>query len=199
MDSRKLLAAGCSYKGPVLAASPTALHCSLTLCRYYGSERRATIYAIRSEDEIDLLRKKLDLMRFPDELENAGWDNRVTFSDIQRLVEHWVTGFGWRKAEAGVNKMPMFTRDVDVHGFGTLNIHYVHQKSEVTQAIPLLFVHGCDFLEVRKMLPSLTQKSANVSMLSRPAFLASGSLTRPKCMGSRRRTAPQQADVVFGI
>ena len=35
----------------------------------------------------------------------------------------------------------MFTRDVEVEGFGVLNIHYVHQRSKVENAIPLLFVH----------------------------------------------------------
>jgi hypothetical protein len=37
----------------------------------------------------------------------------------------------------------MFTRDIEVEGFGVLNIHYVHQRSKVKSAIPLLFVHGC--------------------------------------------------------
>jgi hypothetical protein len=33
-----------------------------------------------------------------------------------------------------------------VVGHGTLNIHYVHQKSAVPDALPLLFVHGCMFI-----------------------------------------------------
>jgi hypothetical protein len=33
-----------------------------------------------------------------------------------------------------------------VVGHGTLNIHYVHQKSAVPDALPLLFVHGCVFV-----------------------------------------------------
>jgi len=49
-----------------------------------------------------------------------------------------------------------------VAGHGTLNIHYVHQKSDVPDAIPLLFVHGWpgNFLEVRKILPLLVAASA---------------------------------------
>jgi hypothetical protein len=30
-----------------------------------------------------------------------------------------------------------------VEGFGALSIHYVHQRSKIQGAIPLLFVHGC--------------------------------------------------------
>ena len=42
----------------------------------------------------------------------------------------------------------MFTRDIKVEGFGVLNIHYVHRRSDVGSAIPLLFVHGCTWTVV---------------------------------------------------
>ena len=45
-----------------------------------------------------------------------------------------------------LNKLPMFTRDIEVEEFGVLDIHYVHQRSEVKSAIPLLFVHGCTWI-----------------------------------------------------
>ena len=60
-------------------------------------------------------------------------------------AQWWGEGYDWRKAEAEINKLPQYTRDIDVEGFETLNIHYVHQKSEVDTAIPLLFLHGCKF------------------------------------------------------
>ncbi|PCH40341.1 alpha/beta-hydrolase [Wolfiporia cocos MD-104 SS10] len=111
--------------------------------------------------EIELLQKKLALTRLPDELDEAGWDYGVPLADIRRLVARWQDGFDWRKAEAEINHLPQFTRDIDVDGFGTINIHYIHQKSIVPNAIPLLFVHGWPghFLEVRKMLPMLTEAS----------------------------------------
>ena len=94
--------------------------------------------------DIDLLQRRLELVRFPDELEGAGWDYGSPLADVKRLAAHWMNGFDWRKAEAEINKLPMFTRDIEVDGFGTLNIHYVHQVSAVKGAIPLLFVHGCE-------------------------------------------------------
>ena len=94
--------------------------------------------------DLDLLRQKLELVRFPDELDGVAWDYGVPLADIKRLVAHWKDGFDWRKVEAEINALPMFTRDIDVEGFGALNIHYVHKKSEVANAIPLLFVHGCE-------------------------------------------------------
>ena len=95
--------------------------------------------------DIELLQQKLELVRFPDELDGAAWDYGSPLADVKRLTERWKSGFDWRKAEAQMNELPMFTRDIDVEGFGTLNIHYVHQVSDVKNAIPLLFVHGCEF------------------------------------------------------
>jgi hypothetical protein len=40
-------------------------------------------------------------------------------------------------------QLPMFTIPVEVNGFDTLDIHFVHQRSAVSGAIPLLFLHGC--------------------------------------------------------
>ncbi|PIL35240.1 hypothetical protein GSI_03030 [Ganoderma sinense ZZ0214-1] len=71
----------------------------------------------------------------------------------------------------------MFTRDIHVDGFGTLNIHYVVQRSGTAHAIPLLFVHGWPghFLESRKLLPILTanlvdKPSFHVVVLSLPGY-----------------------------
>ena len=106
-------------------------------------EEKPFVLSIPDED-LSLLRKKLDLFRFPDELDNAGWDYGTPLADVKRLTEHWKSGFDWRKVEAKINELPMFTRDIEVEGFGKLNIHYIHKKSEVPNAIPLLFVHGCE-------------------------------------------------------
>ena len=100
--------------------------------------------AVPNED-LELLKRKLDLVRFPDELEDADWDYGVPLKDVKRLVARWKDGFDWRASEATLNALPQFTRDIDIEGFGTLNIHYVHQKSQLENAIPLLFVHGCRF------------------------------------------------------
>ncbi|CAL1713413.1 unnamed protein product [Somion occarium] len=127
--------------------------------------------------DLELLRKKLELTRLPDELEGSKWDYGVPLEDIKRLVAKWKDGFDWRAAEAKINAIPQFTRDIEVEGHGTLNVHYVHQKSELQNAIPLLFVHGWPghFMEVAKLLPLLTavapdQPSFHVVAFSLPGF-----------------------------
>ncbi|KAK7052885.1 hypothetical protein VNI00_004205 [Paramarasmius palmivorus] len=112
-----------------------------------------------SDKALDLLKKKLDLTCLPDELDDAGWHYGVPLADIRRLLARWKDGYDWRKYETILNEeLPQFTRDIEVEGHGVLNIHYIYKKSEVPNAIPLLFVHGWpgSFLEVRKILPLLT-------------------------------------------
>ncbi|CAK5282718.1 unnamed protein product [Mycena citricolor] len=122
-----------------------------------------TPYTIAVSDEaLATLHQKLKATRLPDELDEAAWDYGVPLADIKRLVARWSNGYDWRKHEAALNaELPQFTRDITVDGHGTLNIHYIHQKSEVQGAIPLLFVHGWpgSFFEARKILPLLVARS----------------------------------------
>ena len=103
-----------------------------------------------SDERIEQLRQKLALTVFPDELEDAGWEYGLPLVDTQRLIARWKDGYDWKKHESQLNQeLPQFTRDIDVEGHGNLNIHYVHKKSDVVDAIPLLFVHGCKFLYIQ--------------------------------------------------
>jgi hypothetical protein len=89
------------------------------------------------------LHKRLELTRFPTELAGAGHARGPPLADLTRLVARWRDGYDWRRREAQINALPMFTRPLAVEGFGTLDVHFVHKRSAVTGAIPLLFVHGC--------------------------------------------------------
>ncbi|KAF8802595.1 alpha/beta-hydrolase [Phlegmacium glaucopus] len=130
------------------------------------------------DERLSILQQKLALTTFPDELEDAGWDYGAPLADIRRLVSRWKEGYDWRKHEAQLNAdLPQFTKDIEVEGHGTLNIHYIHKKSEVVDAIPLLFVHGWpgSFIEVRKILPLLVHADAehpsfHVVALSLPGY-----------------------------
>src|ERR1700761_2778024 len=105
----------------------------------------ATPYSISIPDNnIHELKVKLEMTTLPDELESARWDYGVPLADVKRLVNHWLKGYDWRAEEEKINEaLPQFTRDIEVDGFGMLNIHFVHQRSAEESAIPLLFVHGC--------------------------------------------------------
>ncbi|KIY50444.1 alpha/beta-hydrolase [Fistulina hepatica ATCC 64428] len=115
-----------------------------------------------SDEELAQLQARLKLTRLPDEIDEAGRDYGEPLADIRRLVTRWQNGYDWRVHEAALNaELPQFTRDIEIDGFSAMNIHYVHKKSTVQGAIPLLFVHGWpgSFIEVRKILPLLTAAS----------------------------------------
>ena len=95
------------------------------------------------DSELERLRQKLSTASFPDELDEAGWSYGAPLADVKRLAAYWKDGFDWRKAEAKLNELPSFQTPIQVDGFEPLNIHFVHQKSNINEAIPLLFCHGC--------------------------------------------------------
>lgn len=96
---------------------------------------------------IEKLKRKLADADYPDELETDDqWRYGAPLSDVRRLAQYWEQGFDWRKAETEMNKLPNFRKKVKVEGFGEIDVHFVHQRSEVEGAVPLLFCHGCKYL-----------------------------------------------------
>lgn len=78
------------------------------------------------EEELQELRQRLQLAKFPSQLEapeQDPWDFGVPVSEAQRLVKYWKDGFNWRKAESCLNELPQFHTDIEVDGFGVLDIH----------------------------------------------------------------------------
>ena len=96
---------------------------------------------------LDELHQRLALTKLPSAApdSNDEWDYGVPLKDVQRLLARWRDGYDWRAAEAALNaELPQYTRTIEVDGHGAFTAHYVHKKSEVPDAIPLLFVHGCE-------------------------------------------------------
>jgi len=110
------------------------------------------------ESRIAELNNKLDQAHFPDELEAAEWDLGAPLADVKRLTKYWRDGFSWRKAEEKLNQLPHFATSIQCEGYENLKIHFLHKKSNIKGAIPLLFVHGWpgNFLEVTKIMDALT-------------------------------------------
>jgi microsomal epoxide hydrolase len=107
-----------------------------------------TPYTIAVPDEqLQRLHQKLEHATFPDELDASGWDMGVPLEKIKGLVAVWRDSFDWRAQE---NKLNNHFKHVNVRvavdGFGELDIHAVHHRSEKPTAIPLLFIHGCTSL-----------------------------------------------------
>ncbi|KAF4766091.1 hypothetical protein N7455_005254 [Penicillium solitum] len=145
-------------------------------------------YKISVPDEsLQDLQQRLALSKFPTQLESSEqnpWDFGTPVKEVQRLIEYWKDGFDWRKAEAKLNELPQYQTQIEVDGFGSLDIHYVHQINTNKNAIPLLFSHGWpgSFIEVTKLLPMLkgddNSPAFHVVAPSLPNFGFSSGVTR---------------------
>lgn len=99
-----------------------------------------------SDEKIASVKAKLDNATFPEDVpvyDDNEFGMRV--KDVKRLAEYWRNGFDWRAQEAKINELPQFITKVPVSGFGDVELHFVHQKSKAKNALPLVFVHGCEF------------------------------------------------------
>jgi hypothetical protein len=79
-----------------------------------------------SDDNLKDLQQRLELAKFPTQLESPeedDWNFGTPLKEIQRLVKYWKNGFDWRKAEAKLNELPQYQTQIEVDGFGTLDIH----------------------------------------------------------------------------
>ncbi|KAL8675463.1 MAG: hypothetical protein Q9168_000164 [Polycauliona sp. 1 TL-2023] len=115
-----------------------------------------------SDDLLDLTKQKLQLARFPDEQTDVGdddWSQGAKVKVVKRLAEYWSNGYDWRAEEARINAdFNQFKVKVDLPDYGPQVLHYAHQLSPRSDAIPLLFVQGWpgSFLEARKIIEPLT-------------------------------------------
>ena len=116
-----------------------------------------------ADDALKDLQQRLALARLPTQLESDEqdlWDFGTPVKEIQRLVEHWKNGFDWRKAEAKLNEVPQYQTQVDVDGFGTLDIHCECQSYFIGQ-----FENSCPIIQMFiKSTPTRRQSPSYSSM-----------------------------------
>ena len=118
-----------------------------------------TPYRIRVDDEIlQDLRERLARTRWPDEVDDAGWDYGTNLAYLRSLCAYWLDEFDWRAQERKLNELPNFRADVD-----GLGIHFVHVRGRGDDPLPLVITHGwpSTFFEVLKLVPLLTAATAS--------------------------------------
>ncbi len=110
-----------------------------------------------SDTLLEDLRRRLDVTRWPDELENVGWELGSSLSYMKSLADYWRNGYEWRRQEAMLNRFPQYRIALD--GF---HVHFLHVRSEHPKALPLIITHGWpgSFVEMVKLIPLLTDPTA---------------------------------------
>src|SRR5215468_1931918 len=116
-------------------------------------------FQIRVDDSVlEDLRRRLARTRFPDQIENTGWEYGVPIDYVRELVAYWRDEYDWRAQEARLNELPHFRTLIDGQ-----SIHFVHAHSRHADAFPLLLMHGWpgSIVEFLDVLPGLTDPEAH--------------------------------------
>ncbi|HET7036710.1 MAG TPA: epoxide hydrolase [Thermomicrobiaceae bacterium] len=102
---------------------------------------------------LDDLRDRLARVRWPDEVEGAGWDYGANLGFLKGLVAYWQDEFDWRAQEALLNRFAHFRAQID--GFG---IHFIHERGQGPDPLPIIITHGwpSSFCQMLKLIPLLT-------------------------------------------
>lgn len=104
------------------------------------------------------LQARLARTRWPDELEDAGWDYGTNREYLQQLAAYWHTGYDWRAQEAKLNRFPQFKAEV-----AGLNLHFLRIEGKGPNPLPLLLTHGWpdSFFRMLPLIPLLTDPASH--------------------------------------
>lgn len=134
-----------------------------------------------ADEALNDLRSRINLTRWPDEINNSGWEFGAGLTFMKDLADHWKDKFNWRDTEKLINSFPNYMYEKN-----DLKIHFLHIKGKNKDSIPLIITHGWpgSFLEMIKLIPLLTDNNEIVFDLiipSIPGFGYSSKVTQPGC------------------
>lgn len=104
------------------------------------------------------LKRRLAATRMPDQLANTSWEYGTDSTYLAELLQYWQNDFDWKKQESELNQFDQFKTEID-----GLDMHFIHQRSENPEAIPLMIVHGWpgSVAEFSKIIGPLTDPVAH--------------------------------------
>ena len=111
-----------------------------------------------SDAELEDLVTRLERTRLPEAETPDDWSQGTPLAYLSEVVEYWRTDYNWREREARINAFDQFLTDVD-----DLGIHFVHVRSKVPDAAPLVMTHGWpgSIVEFLKVIGPLTDPEAH--------------------------------------
>jgi pimeloyl-ACP methyl ester carboxylesterase len=106
---------------------------------------------------IDDLVRRLRSTRFAPALPGDDWQSGVPIDYLKRLVTYWAEEYDWKRQETALNGFPQFTTVIDGQ-----QIHFLHIRSNVDGALPLVLTHGWpgSFVEFLDLVGPLTDPVA---------------------------------------
>lgn len=110
---------------------------------------------------LDDLQKRLARTRWPDEVEDSGWDYGTNLGYMKELADYWQHKYDWRLQEAELNKFAQFKAEIDGKEFS-----FIHERGKGRSPIPIILFHGwpdsiCRYLKLIPMLTDPAKYGAN--------------------------------------
>jgi pimeloyl-ACP methyl ester carboxylesterase len=112
--------------------------------------------AVSDEDLADL-QVRLSRTRWPEAECVDDWSQGIPLAYVRELATYWAGEYDWRAREAALNRFDQFTTEID-----DLDIHFIHQRSPHSDALPLIITHGWpgSVVEFHKVIEPLTNPTA---------------------------------------
>jgi pimeloyl-ACP methyl ester carboxylesterase len=110
------------------------------------------------EADLEDLRQRLRLTRWPDPETVDDWSQGVPLAYLRDLCDYWLDSYDWRACEQSLNRLPQFRTEID-----SVPIHFLHITSPQPDAMPLVVTHGWpgSVVEFRKVIGPLTDPVAH--------------------------------------
>ena len=107
---------------------------------------------------MDDLQNRLQNTRWTDKPENAGWNYGTNPQYLKELVDYWQNEYDWHTHKAKLNELPHFKAEID-----DIGIHFIHQKGDAENSIPLILTHGWpdSFYRYYKVVDELASSSGD--------------------------------------
>ena len=86
---------------------------------------------------INDLKTRLQNTRLPDQISETTWEYGTDKTYLTELIDYWENEFDWKEQERTLNEFDHFKTEID-----EIEMHFIHQRSEHPDAIPLMIVHG---------------------------------------------------------
>ncbi len=108
--------------------------------------------------DLDDLRERLVRTRWPEPETVGDWSQGIPLAYVRRLCDYWREHYDWRASEARLNRFPQFRTQID-----GVDIHFLHARSPVDDALPLVITHGWpgSIVEFHKVVEPLADPAAS--------------------------------------
>lgn len=110
-----------------------------------------------ADEMLDDLKYRLDHIRWPEQVDNDGWERGTELSYLKSLVSYWKDHYDWRAKESELNRFSQYCCHID-----GIDVHFVHERGKGSNPLPIILTHGWpdSYLRYEKIIPLLTDPAS---------------------------------------